>query len=382
VNSLPTGAPVRLNAITGLRWWAAFAVFAHHFMNLAPLPPIVAGYAKFGSLGVTFFFVLSGFVLTWSWSERTDRGTFYFRRFARIYPLHLLALLLAIPVFYRVVADPDSPWIKPLDIGILLLSLVVLQGWSRDPTVLFSGNPAAWTLTVEAFFYAMHPFAIAPLRRLRLRGTLIVAVSVVALAFLFRALIIAVPATGLGGWPWPLAHFHEFALGMCIAWAYRLGWRLRLSPWIWIGLLFAYASLLLVLRRPETQAIANLAGGYVTEIVTVLFALLIASVATLDIEGRSGWAASRPLVALGEWSFAFYLVHATLIYPIREIFGYQNAGYWRSAFWLVVTLALSILVSWLLHAFVEKPVEKRLRAWQQNRRARRASVAAEALPVA
>lgn len=381
VTSLPPSGPVRLNGITGLRWWAAFAVFCHHFLNLAPLPPIVAGYAKFGSLGVTFFFVLSGFVLTWSWNAATDRRTFYWRRFARIYPLHLITLLLAVPVFYRLTADPAESWIKPFDIGLLLLSVVLLQGWSRDPAIQFSGNPAAWTLTVEAFFYALHPFVIAPLRRLRIRGALIAAAALLALAVAIRGVIIAFPETGLGGWPWPIMHFYEFGVGMCIAWAFRCGWRLRVSPWLWVGLLFLYCTVLLALRRPETQHLANLTGAFVIEVVTTLCVLLIASVATRDIEGRSGWLSTRPLVALGEWSFALYLIHATILYPARELFGFQDGSYLRSGFWFVAILGLSILASWLLHAFVERPLERRLRRWQQACRARHdhgARVASEA----
>ncbi|MHC2999665.1 hypothetical protein OB08_11010 [Microbacterium sp. HJ5] len=87
----------RLDAITGLRWWAAFAVFAHHIQNLVPLPGPIAAVAGFGHLGVTFFFVLSGFVLTWAWRPEVDKRTFWWRRFSRIYPLTLVTLFLAIP---------------------------------------------------------------------------------------------------------------------------------------------------------------------------------------------------------------------------------------------------------------------------------------------
>lgn len=95
----------RLDAITGLRWWAAFAVFLFHVRNIVPLPGPVAEVAQFGYLGVAFFFVLSGFVLTWSWRPDVDKRTFYWRRFARIYPLNVVTLLLAIPVFYSFAPD-------------------------------------------------------------------------------------------------------------------------------------------------------------------------------------------------------------------------------------------------------------------------------------
>ena len=54
---------MRLDSLTGLRWWAAFAVFCYHMMNFAPVPGLGA-VARYGNHGVAFFFVLSGFVLT------------------------------------------------------------------------------------------------------------------------------------------------------------------------------------------------------------------------------------------------------------------------------------------------------------------------------
>src|SRR5689334_18293101 len=149
-------------------------------MAFAPVPPPVARVLQFGDYGVAFFFVLSGFVLTWSMRPGVARRTFYWRRFARIYPLHIVTLLLAVPVFYSFTADTSQWWVKPLDLGVLLLSVLLLQGWWRDPAILFSGNPAAWTLTAEAFFYALHPFVSRPLARLGRTGALRAATVTVA----------------------------------------------------------------------------------------------------------------------------------------------------------------------------------------------------------
>lgn len=106
--SIETRDAVRLDAITALRWWAALAVFLFHVRNIVPLPGAVAEFARFGYLGVAFFFVLSGFVLTWSWRPTVDKRTFYWRRFARVYPLNVVTLLLAIPVFYSFNPNPRA----------------------------------------------------------------------------------------------------------------------------------------------------------------------------------------------------------------------------------------------------------------------------------
>lgn len=377
--SIGTVAPTRprLDSLTSLRWWAAFAVFGHHFLNLAAVPAVVAGFAGFGHLGVTFFFVLSGFVLTWSWSAKVDAPTFYWRRFARIYPLHLLTLLIAIPVFYRAVAPADMPWIKPLDIGILLLSVFVIQGWWREPTILFSGNPAAWTLTVEAFFYALHPPIMLALKRVGRRGALIGVTAVLVIAFTMRFAMTQPGGSAVAGLPWPVLHLFEFVLGMCLAWAVRHGWLPKIPLSIpTVALIAWFCFLLGGPRFAWLTPLYTTFAPYTNEVVTTIFAVMIVAAARRDINGKTGWLGWRPLVALGEWSFAFYLIHATLLYICLEVFGFQAHGTLISAAWFVGTLALSIVAAWALHVFVERPVEKKLRAWQNGRREARAAASA------
>src|SRR4051812_30091043 len=84
-------APGRLDSLTGIRALAAFAVFTHH-THSAMLPSAGFGHLSTqGSSGVAFFFVLSGFVLTWSSRPDDSTASFYRRRIARILPLYLLA---------------------------------------------------------------------------------------------------------------------------------------------------------------------------------------------------------------------------------------------------------------------------------------------------
>lgn len=181
-------APVqRLDALTGLRWWAALMVFLYHMREFAPLPGSIKLVFDQGYLGVTFFFVLSGFVLTWSMRPAVRLSTFYWRRFARIWPAHMVALMLAIPVFYTFSTIPEGSFLKPFDLGILLLSVVLIQGWWANPVILFSGNPAAWTLTVEALFYALHPWISRILLPLSRYGALVLAAAAIAWAFAYRA---------------------------------------------------------------------------------------------------------------------------------------------------------------------------------------------------
>lgn len=354
----------RLDALTGLRWWAAFLVFAHH-MGWAPLPPIAQTFIHYGYVGVTFFFVLSGFVLMWSAAPAVRVSTFYWRRFARIFPTHVVALLVALPVFYSLGPIAEGSWIKPVDIGAILLSLVLLQGWSRDPAVFFAGNPPSWSLSYEAFFYAVFPFAAKLITPTRKRGALIFAAGVVAVLFLYRALAFAFPV--LAELPSPIVHLTEFVLGMALAWAMRCGWRARIPVVVGIGsFIAAIVVIALAARYASTSPVGIAASGFTNELVTVACALAIVSVASHSLRGGRSLLALRPIVRLGEWSFAFYLVHATLIYVAILVVGYQPMT-WLNLLWYAVLLVLSVAASAAVHLLVEKPMERRLRAWKDRR---------------
>lgn len=372
------GRPPRLDSLTGLRWWAAFAVFAHHMSNIAPLPGDYA--LSYGSYGVTFFFVLSGFVLTWSARPGVSTSTFYWRRFARIYPSHFIALLLAIPVFYSFSPAADQWWVKPFNIGILALSFVLLQGWSRDPAILFSGNPAAWTLTCEAFFYALHPAINRVFGRLAVKGSLLVVGGVIVVAFLYRFGVMLYPGSWLAAAPLPVVRLSEFVIGIGIARAMLAGWRVRISPvWCYVGVGALVVWLALSIRW-SGNAVVDFFHATSNEWIIVAFAVTIAAVAWSDLTGKRSIMRWRPFVVLGEWSYAFYLVHATVIYALLAVVGQQPKG-WANLLWYAGLLVVTLAAAAALHYLVERPCERFLRSWWDARLARRAA-AVKAGPLA
>jgi peptidoglycan/LPS O-acetylase OafA/YrhL len=101
--------------------------------------------------------------------------------------------------------------------------------------------------------------------------------------------------------------------------------------------------------------------------VVLLCCVLIAAAATAEADGRVRILRWRPFVALGEWSFAFYLVHATVMYAAMEFFGRQLGSARLTAMWSIIILTVAIALSAALHLWVEKPVERHLRAWQDRR---------------
>lgn len=349
----------RVESLTGLRWFAAFFVFLHHVVNLAPLPALYS-WSWLGVSGVTFFFVLSGFVLTWSWTPRDTAPRFYRRRFARIYPLLFVSTLLAIPVFY----GSSQPWQKPFELVPVLLSLLLIQAWFVPNSIFFAGNPAAWSLSEEAFFYAVFPFTIRRMITARLRVIFSIALTAglitwAVLAWTRWADISNELATFVLRAP-PYRAM-EFLLGMCLGVAIRRGWR---SP---VGLLPAIAifgvlatALGIWAHHPDTEALFH-ATALMDQVLAPAYALIIAAAAQRDLDGRRSVLRSSPLVALGQWSYAFYLVHATVIYAMRLAHGGVVVGVGAQLAAIALALGLSVFAAWLLYRIVEHPLERRLR---------------------
>ena len=357
----------RLDALTGLRWLAAFWVFGYHMQAFGSLPYPFDLPIRLGFLGVTFFFILSGFVLTWSMRPSLPISTFYVRRFARIWPTHMVALLLAIPVFYTLSADPADSWVKTLSIPILLLSVVLFQGFSRNPEILFSGNPAAWTLSCEAFFYAVHPFLGALLRRTSRHGALIVAMTTLTIAFVYRG------ATQLGptGWaanvPLPFDQLPMFVLGMAIAWAFVQGWRPRIPvtlAWVAFAVTIAWLT---VGPTAGLGVLSDIAARFSNEFATVVCALLIIAVASGTLRGRRSWLAHPVMVRLGTWSYAFYLVHATVIYALVNIIGGPRGAGGTNLIWGAGIFVFALALSAAIHHWIEAPAERAIRGWKDRR---------------
>jgi peptidoglycan/LPS O-acetylase OafA/YrhL len=90
--------------------------------------------------------------------------------------------------------------------------------------------------------------------------------------------------------------------------------------------------------------------------------LIVVAAAMRDITGRRSFLRSRPLVALGTWSYAFYLVHLSVLHVLttRMTIGPQG---WANLLPAALCMAVAVAVSWLGYRCVEHPLERRLRSW-------------------
>lgn len=339
---------LRLDSLTGLRWWAAFGVFAYHFQNVGHFRG--SGLAAIGYTGVAFFFVLSGFVLTWSARPTTTVRQFWVRRFARIWPAHFVALLLAIPVFYSFDPNPDHTWVKPLQWGPLIASVFLVQGYWNSNIFLFGGNPAAWTLSCEAFFYAIHPAVNKVFQKLR---------TVMLPLMMILALAVGYAMRTYWNTPAPFLRSWEFVLGMLAALLLKRGVRLRVPmPVVYVGLVALVAGYWLLERTNFAPNVTALLSGSWMLLLPIIYMVVIMIAASADLDGRPSMMRHWLMVRGGEWSYCFYLVHATVLYAYRGIFEVRVGVLGFVALFLVCLASAAAL-----YYLVERPFEKRIRAW-------------------
>jgi peptidoglycan/LPS O-acetylase OafA/YrhL len=353
-----------LNPLTSIRFFAALAVVFFHFGQFRLLEDHV-GWANniigAGYIGVSLFFVLSGFILTYTVSFKKNQFNpvvFWQARFARIYPLYLLGLLLAVP--YYVVAmsrHGASPLALPL-------APLLLQAWA--PNAALAWNSPAWTLSVEAVFYFIFPFVISKIAHVRLsRALLLCAAAWLALLAPPTAAALLVPGS-LGVTPeadllWlnllkfnPLFHLGEFIMGILTAKLF-LANAGTLNPWV---ARISVLLLLLIMALSPSIPYIFLHNG----LLAPLFALIIYALAGSGNRMMN----SRPLLILGESSYALYILHVPLWILLR--FAAAKVGFeLQSGPGFVVYLLTVVALSVLSFYTLERPARRALTRWFAGR---------------
>lgn len=338
--------------VSSVQWLRGLAVLLVVFVHAVAVPlgaidgdaPAFAALPNlraFGNAGVDLFFVISGFAMAHSMATpRTARG-FLIGRVLRIWPLHLLGVLM---VVLLVGAEPDGHAIVTT-----LTLLPLLCGTEYHLPV----GAVGWTLGFEVVFYGVVALAMA-------RGW-----SALRLCLPLGALA----ATGLVvPLPWMPARMlfnplmGEFALGVAVWLAWRRGLAPAAAPLAFAaGLLLLAAGLLgllpVMIETEPAMAVSGASGGARLLVWGLPFALVM--LGTLDLKLPSG--ADRVLAAFGDSSYATYVSHLTVVILLQR--------------WLVPTadqvpafvataIPAAFAVGLLVHREVEQPLSAWLREWQ------------------
>jgi peptidoglycan/LPS O-acetylase OafA/YrhL len=334
----------RLPSLTGMRWVAAFLVFGMHVRNFGFVGPgpganVLATMFSAGGTGVSFFFVLSGFVLMWSAHPGDSALRFWRRRLARIYPVHvvtvLAALLLAVTIGSEMVPTP----------GVFVSNILLLHSWWPDYAHYQSLDPVSWSLVCEVLFYFSFPLFGRLARRVQTRGA-VVFTLVSALAVIAVPIFIMVHPVSWPVYFFPLVRLGEFTLGIALARLVMLdSWR---GPGLDIALGITLIGYFLVPALPSAfgNTFCTLLG----------FSLLIPAAAMADLRGLPSFWRRPNMVRLGEWSFSFYMVHVMMLSAVKTLLpGMTTLDTLPGLLTMAGLFAVSLGLAWALYRFVETP---------------------------
>jgi peptidoglycan/LPS O-acetylase OafA/YrhL len=352
--------PPQLRALTSIRFFAALHVMLYHLVHPFGLWGPLAAFMSAGYAGVSFFFLLSGFLLTYAHAAETgvERGfvkRFYFARFARIYPLYFAALALSVYVNRDQLENPIH--------GVAVVAdALLVQTWSLRMVSFF--NIPAWSVASEAFFYAVFPFVFLRLRAAS-RGRAVGGFAG------FWVLAMVMPVVALiwfpaGAWQeggglfafWvrrcPVLALPEFLAGISLGWL-----------WVDFRPKFARPGLVVMLASAALIGVLLFAGPLPTVmlhngLLLPLYALIVIGLCAPSWVGRVlSWA---PLVLLGEASYALYLIHFTME-EWSSYYHHVPQGLPQLVWKVPGLLAMSIG----LYLVVERPARTWLLRWWNRR---------------
>jgi exopolysaccharide production protein ExoZ len=321
-----------------LRALAAMMVVWVH--SLYALPGVVErlGASYFGGSGVDLFFVISGFIMVVTTAAKDlTAPRFFGLRVIRVVPLYWLATLATIAcAAYR--HSFKDLYYTPGEIAKSLLFVPYVSG-AGDSVGVWPIVLNGWTLNYEMFFYALFALSLAAPRRLRLSGL------VVTLGLL------AVVGRLFGPFANPLASVYTSSLLLEFA----------------AGMILAYLWLRHARRNGLALSLLAIAVGIYC-LGSVFSRFVVASGAFLVVAGclhpKLSTLQNRPLLELGNASYAIYLVHdfvlAALGWAWLRVF--PSVSWASSVCFMAAALVICAAAGWLCYRFIETPLLSRLRA--------------------
>jgi peptidoglycan/LPS O-acetylase OafA/YrhL len=342
-----------IKPLTSLRFFFSFAVFLSHigfiftentFLNKVYIKVFQEGY-----IGVSFFFILSGFVLALNYktkliTKHISFKEFWIARIARIYPLHLLTLIISIPISLTSVSV--LVWlVKLITNGLLLQSFIPI----RD--IYFSFNAPSWSISAELFFYALFPLIIIGYYKFK------------NVLFLNLILIIMIPV-GIYYLPEKFEHplfyinpflrIADFSIGILL---YNLYERINIgnTRLTRMATLFEIFSIMLLFLFFGFHK--YIPQGYRYSCYYWIPMSAIIFVFAFQAGLFSKLLSHKLLILLGEISFSFYLLHTLFI---RCILGVNRKFVIIDNSYLLFTIVFTValIASYYSYRFIELPASK------------------------
>lgn len=344
---------MRIDQLTFTRFIASLAIVVFHFgQNVYPFNSHYWNFVfQQASIGVSFFFILSGFVMIIAYgrsaNNQINSRKYLLNRMARIYPAYLLALLLfAVQI------------LSNISVKIFLICALMLQAWI--PGKVLSYNAPGWTLCVELFFYISFPFLFNYIYRLTNYKRLIAPILIIWLAtqavlngFLQSHFYKGFPSLSHDLLFFnPLMHINEFLVGNLAGLFFinnQSGKRRNFD----LHILTLFILFFLVLKFPSGL---NYEDGLLAFIFVPFILLLSYS------DGKiSSLFKRKAFVFFGEISFGIYIFQVP-VYALVNKFCKEFFPAWKDANSLFyISLFILIFFSAVSFLFFETPIREKIK---------------------
>ncbi len=354
--------PSDIRPLTTLRFFAAAIVVLYHFRPFVPEGSaiLLSGFFQKGYLGVDFFFVLSGFILTHAYLPAIRNGVFsarvfLIRRLARIYPLHLVTLLIMVGVYFTPIQQAANTQLPPENTPVysFICNILLIHGWGFTHDLSF--NRPSWSISAEWFAYLAFPLMI--MHFLKVKAERLLIIIGIGFCFLWFWTYNASPDRTITNFTFDFSPFRigpEFVLGSALyLWSMRLKSVSIKTAWRGIVLATAGAALLISCEALDF-------------FIVICFAVIIFFAAALSrAPDGGGWLARPFSVWLGEISYAVYMAH----FPVMAIIlgeamlqlGLERYAKIYSGYCLSSALLIFIFAA-LLHHTIERPARQLITA--------------------
>lgn len=339
-----------IKPLTSLRFIFAFMVFmSHNILFEKDKNPFLHHLFYEGCVGVSFFFILSGFILSYVYQKDINgsnigRRAFYVSRLARIYPLHIITMFIW--VYMRKDHPLNEPYITNFISNIFLVQ-------SFYPTNEIRFNTAAWSLSDEMFFYLLFPVLIAWFASIRSKF-----IAMFTLASILLLILCPIfSGTRYEEWflySFPPVRLLDFILGIIL---YNICQSVKIQNAIGEN-----SPTLMEIFVITLFLIFYILAFFIPEVYrySIWYWLpvgLLISVFYFQAGAVSKFLSNDIFVWLGEISFGVYMFHAIVLWYIRRAFFLLNIDVDRPIIF-VIGIGLTILISGFSLKYIEAPLSK------------------------
>lgn len=344
----------KLDALTFLRFIAASLVVLFHYGATTTFYDVLPFTLKIGPLMVTFFFVLSGFVISLShYKKEINFGKFYLNRFSRIFPAYFISLIIFAAFYPAPILPSDA-----------IMALTMVQAWV--PNYALMGNSPAWSISVEMFFYLVAPALILLSNKGEKTSAKIWFACAVAVWALSQAVLMVMATPPVyTGYPsashdlvfyFPLSHFCSFLLGFAGGIAFKNGFLRNKLPDIATISLLIISLLIINEVRIYGQVINDFLGyqtPYTSSFYSLLFLIPIYLCAVANNTLRK--ALGLPLlVLLGEASYALYIFQTPVHMGFDSLIPADTFSSPNMKF--AAYFSILLLISIAVYKYIESPI--------------------------